>query len=161
MRLRNLKNKNDLIRDCMYLVYEPEKFKGSWNKVFKNDIAYLANTYDYDINFYDKVFGSEITIKEKELDVYVKDTCKKSSFIYDKRSELLEEIKSQEMESLYLDIELPLVYVLANMEETGFKILKKTYDLHNEPIFENNIVTEHEKMFSDEGIKIKALIAKL
>ncbi len=24
-----------------------------------------------------------------------------------------------------------------------------------------NIVTEHEKMFSDEGIKIKALIAKL
>lgn len=37
MRLRNLKNKNDLIRDCMYLVYEPEKHKGSWNKVFKNN----------------------------------------------------------------------------------------------------------------------------
>ena len=36
MRLRNLKNKNDLIRDCMYLVYNPEKYKGSWNKVFKN-----------------------------------------------------------------------------------------------------------------------------
>ncbi|MBR3512165.1 MAG: tRNA (guanosine(46)-N7)-methyltransferase TrmB [Clostridia bacterium] len=50
---------------------------------------------------------------------------------------------------------------LVYFEETGFKILKKTYDLHNESIFENNIVTEHEKMFSDEGIKIKALIAKL
>ena len=37
MRLRNLKNKNDLIRDCMYLVYEPKKYKGNWNKVFKND----------------------------------------------------------------------------------------------------------------------------
>ena len=37
MRLRNLKNKNDLIRDCMYLVYNPEKYKGSWNKVFKNN----------------------------------------------------------------------------------------------------------------------------
>jgi len=44
--------------------------------------------------------------------------------------------------------------------EAGFEIITKTYDLHNEPIFEENIVTEHEKMFSDEGIKIKALIAK-
>ena len=46
--------------------------------------------------------------------------------------------------------------------DSGFEILKKTYDLHNEDIFcGKNIVTEHEKMFSDEGIKIKALIAKL
>lgn len=37
MRLRNLKNKNDLIRDCIYLVNNPEKNKGNWNKVFKND----------------------------------------------------------------------------------------------------------------------------
>ena len=37
MRLRNLKNKNDLIRDCMYLVYNPDKYKGSWNKVFNNN----------------------------------------------------------------------------------------------------------------------------
>ena len=45
-------------------------------------------------------------------------------------------------------------------EEAGFEIIKKTYDLHNEPIFERNIKTEHEKMFSEQGIKIKALIAK-
>ena len=46
-------------------------------------------------------------------------------------------------------------------EETGFEVIKKTYDLHNEPIFERNIETEHEKMFTEQGIKIKALIAKL
>lgn len=46
-------------------------------------------------------------------------------------------------------------------EEAGFKITNKTYDLHNDSIFEDNIVTEHEKMFSDQGIKIKALIAKI
>lgn len=50
---------------------------------------------------------------------------------------------------------------LKYFEEAGFKILSKTYDLHNEPIFENNIITEHEEMFSSQGIKIKALIAKL
>ena len=48
---------------------------------------------------------------------------------------------------------------LSYFEETGFKIIKKTFDLHNEPIFEKNIETEHEKMFTEQGIKIKALIA--
>jgi len=49
---------------------------------------------------------------------------------------------------------------LGYFEEAGFTILKKTYDLHAEPIWENNIETEHEKMFSEQGIKIKALIAQ-
>ena len=46
-------------------------------------------------------------------------------------------------------------------EETGFKIERLTRDLHSNNIFENNIVTEHEIMFSEQGIKIKALIARL
>ena len=51
---------------------------------------------------------------------------------------------------------------LKYFEDSDFDIIKITYDLHNEDIFNgNNIVTEHEKMFSDEGIKIKALIAKM
>lgn len=50
---------------------------------------------------------------------------------------------------------------LEYFKETGFEIVSKTYDLHNESIFEENIMTEHEKMFSEEGIKIKALIAKI
>ena len=49
---------------------------------------------------------------------------------------------------------------LGYFEETGFKVIAKTEDLHKNPIFENNIETEHEKMFSEQGIKIKALIAK-
>ena len=44
--------------------------------------------------------------------------------------------------------------------ESGFEIVKKSYDLHSEPIFEKNYETEHEKMFTEQGIKIKALIAK-
>lgn len=49
---------------------------------------------------------------------------------------------------------------LIYFEESGYEIISKTYNLHNEPIFEKNIETEHEKMFSEQGIKIKALIAK-
>ena len=48
---------------------------------------------------------------------------------------------------------------LTYFEEAGFKIIQKTYDLHSEPDFWYNIETEHEKMFSDQGIKIKALVA--
>lgn len=50
---------------------------------------------------------------------------------------------------------------LKYFEETGFKIMKKTFDLHAETDFWENIETEHEKMFSEQGIKIKALIAKI
>ena len=50
---------------------------------------------------------------------------------------------------------------ISYLEETGFKIVKKTWDLHLETNFWENIETEHEKMFSEQGIKIKALIAKL
>ena len=47
------------------------------------------------------------------------------------------------------------------LEETGFKIIKQTEDLHKEPIWENNIETEHEKMFEEQGITTKAVIAKI
>ncbi len=49
---------------------------------------------------------------------------------------------------------------LTYFEEAGFEIIKKTYDLHSENCQEN-VRTEHEEMFSNEGIKIKALIARL
>lgn len=49
---------------------------------------------------------------------------------------------------------------LIYFKEAGFEILKTTFDLENEENFWENIETEHEKMFKEQGIKIKALIAK-
>lgn len=49
---------------------------------------------------------------------------------------------------------------LGYFKETGFTIEKLTRDLKQEPDFWENIETEHEEMFSREGIKIKACIAK-
>lgn len=43
--------------------------------------------------------------------------------------------------------------------QCNFKIVFLTEDLHNSN-FDKNIVTEHEKMYSDEGRKIKFLIAQ-
>ena len=49
---------------------------------------------------------------------------------------------------------------LEYFESENFKIIKKTFDLENEEDFWENIETEHEKMFKEQGIKIKALIAE-
>lgn len=45
------------------------------------------------------------------------------------------------------------------MEESGFTITYQTFDLHQANII-GNIETEHERMFADQGIKIKFLIAQ-
>lgn len=44
-------------------------------------------------------------------------------------------------------------------EEAGYDIKYKTFDLHAESPYEN-IITEHERMFTEEGKKIKFLIAQ-
>ena len=45
---------------------------------------------------------------------------------------------------------------LEYFRQAGFETVKKTDDLHQEKDFWENIETEHEKMFSEQGIKIKA-----
>ena len=50
---------------------------------------------------------------------------------------------------------------LLYFKQTGFTIEKFKYDLEKEENFWDNIVTEHEQMFMNEGIKIKAVIARL
>lgn len=49
---------------------------------------------------------------------------------------------------------------LTYFKEANFEIIKTTYDLEKEQDFWENIQTEHEKMFMEQGIKIKALIAR-
>ena len=48
---------------------------------------------------------------------------------------------------------------LEYFRQSGYEITYLTRDLHNSDV-KDNIETEHEKMFSAEGIKIKYLIAK-
>ena len=50
---------------------------------------------------------------------------------------------------------------ISYFKNSNFEIIKLTYNLASEDIFEGNIKTEHEMMFESQGIKIKALIAKV
>lgn len=46
-------------------------------------------------------------------------------------------------------------------KEADYKIIRYTNDLHRDNIFTENFTTEHEEMYTKEGIKIKAIIAKV
>ena len=92
------------------------------NKNIKTDIAYLANTYEYEIEFYEKIYGSEITYKMPKDDRYQKEVSHKAKFIYEIYPILKEELDKLDMNDLYSNLELPLSYVLAKMEGNGFLV---------------------------------------
>ena len=50
-------------------------------------------------------------------------------------------------------------FSLAEVEEAGWKLDAVTYDLHNSPMNEGNIMTEYEIRFSEMGVPINKLIA--
>ena len=117
------------------------------NKNIKNDIAHLANTYSYNIRFYEKIYGSERTIKLPESDDYIKDIVLKSYFIFDKFSELYKELESLELIKLYKEIELPLTYVLKKMEMNGF-LVDQNYFLSFKKEINQKLLDIENKIYS-------------
>ena len=37
MRLRNVKDKEEILNNCKYLIKNPEDYKGKWKELFNND----------------------------------------------------------------------------------------------------------------------------
>ncbi|MBQ1813218.1 MAG: DNA polymerase I [Bacilli bacterium] len=90
------------------------------NYNIKDDIAYLANNYNYGIKFEDALY------KEKNNNSIAIEAVKKAKFIYETKDELYG--KLNECIDLFNNIEMPLSYVLADMELTGMKVDKKVLD---------------------------------
>ena len=88
------------------------------NYTVKDDIAYLANTLDYQIPLCDK--KEELTEEEA-----IKRSINKAIFINNTYDILLKELKDNNAYDLYNNIELPLSTVLAKMELNGIRVDKK------------------------------------
>ena len=52
-------------------------------------------------------------------------------------------------------------FSLGEFEQTGFTLTQVTRDLHNSEWNEENIRTEFEQKFADQGITIKRVVANL
>ncbi len=90
--------------------------------VVKDDISFVGQKFNCNIPLYEDLYGTDKRPKEISLDE-LKDVCiRKAKLIYDTKSRLLHEIELEEMSDLFSSIEMPLTYVLADMELTGIKV---------------------------------------
>ena len=90
--------------------------------VVKDDISFVAKSFDYDISLYEDFYGTLKRPKEFKLEELRELAINKAKFIYETREEILSKIKEEELEYLFNEIEMPLSYVLADMELTGIKV---------------------------------------
>ena len=129
------------------------------NKNIKNDIAVLANIYNYPVRFYDKIYGTELTIKEPTNDSYIKDIILKSMFLFHEYDNLYKELIEDGTEDLYKNLELPLTYVLKKMEENGF-LIDKDYLIKYGRDLENKLKIIEEKIYNLAGCEFNILSPK-
>ncbi|MCM1053150.1 MAG: DNA polymerase I [Ruminococcus sp.] len=90
----------------------------------KDDIAYLMHPEGINVEFYENLKKENFT----DIDKLKKDIVLKSRFIYDTRDTYINSLKTESMYDLFKDIELPLTYVLSDMEYTGVKIDSNVLD---------------------------------
>lgn len=83
------------------------------NKVTKDDIAVLMNNDGIDIPMYHDIVKNGLDVKQI--------VTLKAKYIYDLHDKYIDDLKSDEMYELYVDIEHPLSSVLAKMELNGIR----------------------------------------
>ncbi len=90
--------------------------------VVKDDISFVARSFDYSIPDYESLFGTLKRPKEISSVDLADECCLKARFIYETREKVLRKLKDDEEDKLFYDIEMPLTYVLADMELTGIRV---------------------------------------
>ena len=96
----------------------------------KDDIAYLANTFNCDITLFDNFKKEKNMSTEALADL----TVKKAKFIYDIKDEFINKMKEEEQLELFSNIEMKLSFVLASMEIEGVRVDTKVLDEMGENI---------------------------
>ena len=138
----------------------------------KDDISFVAKSFDYDIDAYDDLYGTDKRPKDIDDSLLMDVCCRKAKFIYDTKDRVLGELNDNEMSDLFNNIEMPLARVLADMEITGIRVdkeylkvveveLKKKMDELEKNIYEDageefNIMSPSQLarvLFVDMGIK--------
>lgn len=103
--------------DLMISAYLTESFT-------KDDIAYLMNPRGINVEFYEVLKKNKFINQE----LLKKEIVLKARFIYDTRDDYIKELKKESMYELFASIEMPLTYVLSDMEDFGVKINSDTLE---------------------------------
>ena len=127
----------------------------------------LDNIYitRYDIERIDNIFSKEDEIKRIYINFcnpWPKGKHRKKRLTHTRQLEKYKKFLANDGEIFFkTDDDGLFEDSIKYFEQSGFNIEKLTYNLEQEKDFWNNIETEHEKMFKEQGINIKALIAHI
>ncbi|MBO5376506.1 MAG: tRNA (guanosine(46)-N7)-methyltransferase TrmB [Bacilli bacterium] len=210
MRLRNVKNKKEILSDSILLIENPEEYRGKWKELFENtNPIYIEigmgkgnfifeNALKYpDINFigiekYDSVIARAVQKIESG------DTLPSNLKLIRMDARNIEDVFYNEIDRIYLNFSDPwpkkrhserrltsttflnkydsifkkdkeivmktdnislFSFSLETLSQNGYILCKVSLDLHNSDVLDN-IMTEYEKKFVDNGQKINYLVAK-
>lgn len=128
----------------------------------QDDITNLL-LVNYNVEQLDKIITSDDKIERLYINFcnpWPRPKHKKRRLTYYKKLEMYKKFLKKDAEIRFkTDDDELFEESLEYFEQSGYEITYLTRDLHNSDVMDN-IETEHEKMFSAEGIKIKYLIAK-
>ena len=126
-----IKDVLDIIKNRKIITYDAKKIIGNTkiyinssfdvsiasyilNYNIKDDLAFLANQMDYQIEFWDVSKKNNFANKEEAI--------KKCLFLYNIKEKLENKLIEENQIDLFKNIEMPLINVLADMEITGIKV---------------------------------------
>lgn len=128
----------------------------------QDDITNLL-LVNYNVENLDKIITNEDEIERLYINFcnpWPRGKHKKRRLTYYKKLEMYKTFLKKDAEIRFkTDDDELFEESLEYFEQSGYEITYITRDLHNSDVTDN-IQTEHEKMFSEEGIKIKYCIAK-
>ncbi len=92
------------------------------NYTLKDDISYLMKNDGSEVLFYEEEFGTLAKLKVPDEDILIKNASLRAKYIFDTKDTYIERLKEENAWYLFEEIEMPLVYVLADMEITGINV---------------------------------------
>ncbi len=120
------------------------------NPSLKDEMKYICDYYEYDepIYYEEEVFGKGAKKHIPDDELLAKHLISKAKAIYDLKQEVIERLKTQEQYDLYQNVEMPVAFILADMEFNGVKVDK-------------DCLKEMEKDFNDRILVLEKEIHEL
>ena len=122
----------------------------------KDDISFVSHTFNYNLPLYEDTYGTDKRPKEVDTATLKDICCRKAKFIYETRDRVLTELKENEEEDLFNNIEMPLTWVLADMEITGIKV-DKNYLKEIEINLKIKMDELEQEIYDDAGVKFNIM----
>ncbi len=124
-----------------------------------DDITTLMKEFNIDIDSYENVYGTIKRKKEVNKDDIIKNCNLKSNFIYNTKGDFLLKLEEYGESKLFTEIEMPLAFVLIDMELTGFRV-DKEYLLNLKDELEIKIKDMEEDIYKEAGTSFNIMSPK-